>query len=133
MAASLIGDLEFMNVLLSEALDGRLDIRYSNHVHAKRPVSLVVDCKSVYDTTLSPSSTGDVDDRRVAIDLLQLREGLARTSGRLRWAPTTRMLADVLTKNKGDPADLVRACMRTSRYILSDEDTIFKWRADEKA
>ena len=50
----------------------------------------------------------------------------------LRWVPTNRMLADGLTKNEGDPVDLLRACIRRSSYQISPEETVLEYKALEK-
>ena len=43
---------------------------------------------------------------------------------KLRWAPTDRQLADVLTKDKAEPADLFRAVLREGTYRISEEDKL---------
>ena len=50
----------------------------------------------------------------------------------VRWVPTNRMLADGLTKNTGDPIDLLRACMKRSTYQISPEETVLQMQAAEK-
>ena len=42
------------------------------------------------------------------------------------------MLADALTKNDGDPVDLLRSCMKRSMYQISPEETVLKHQAREK-
>eukprot|EP00974_Lingulodinium_polyedra_P031025 2985491-Lingulodinium_polyedra.AAC.1 len=66
----------------------------------------------------SPSS---VSDKRCAIDLSIAKESLRRLGGTLRWGPTSLMLADCLTKDRAEPADLLRACLRHCCYQLADE------------
>ena len=50
----------------------------------------------------------------------------------VRWVPTNRMLADGLTKDAGDPIDLLRACIRRASYQISPEETVLKMQAAEK-
>lgn len=35
------------------------------------------------------------------------------------WVPANRMLAEGMTKNEGDPIDLLRACVRHASYQIS--------------
>ena len=42
------------------------------------------------------------------------------------------MLADALTKNSADPADLLRSCIRRTCYQISDETSLLQHRAQEK-
>ena len=50
----------------------------------------------------------------------------------VRWVPTNRMLADGLTKDAGDPIDLLRSCIRTSSYQVSPESDVLEMQAEEK-
>ena len=50
----------------------------------------------------------------------------------VRWVPTNRMLGDGLTKDAGDPIDLLRACIRRASYQISPEETVLKMQAAEK-
>ena len=42
----------------------------------------------------------------------------------VRWVPTELMLADALTKDQADPADLLRAALFQGRYQLSAEASV---------
>ena len=42
------------------------------------------------------------------------------------------MLADALTKNSADPADLLRSCIRRACYQISDETSLLQHRAQER-
>ena len=60
------------------------------------PFCLGTDCKSLYDHTIKPSST--TKEKRVALDLLDVREGVEHMGDQIRWVPTDHMLVDSLTK-----------------------------------
>lgn len=52
----------------------------------------------------------------------------------MRWVPTNRMLADALTKDQGDPLDLLRSCMKSAEYQISpEEDHVLQMQARERA
>ena len=42
------------------------------------------------------------------------------------------MLADALTKDKADPADLLRSCIRAACYQVSPESLILEQQAEER-
>jgi hypothetical protein len=42
------------------------------------------------------------------------------------------MLADALTKDKGDAADLLRAVIRSGKYQISDEEAVLQMKAEER-
>ena len=65
-------------------------------VCARVPFCLGTDCKSLYDTCIKPAST--TKEKRVALDLLDVREGVEEFKDSVRWVPTDHMLVDCLTK-----------------------------------
>lgn len=97
----------------------------------RRPI-LCTDCKSLFDHLLSPSSPTSIDDRRTSIDVVIIRESVKLMQAYVRWVPTNRMLADALTKDSGPPTDLLRACIRKSKYQISPEDSVLEYQAQER-
>ena len=127
------GTVEWLNLLLTEALDGQFDIRQCRSLLAKRPPIFATDCKSLYDHLISPSSPTAVDDRRTSIDIVIIRESIKMTGAQVRWLPTNRMIADGLTKDKADPIDLLRSCVRVGKYQISPEEHVLAQQAEERA
>ena len=126
-----LGMLEWAMLHISEALDGPVTLRgYEEALRCRAPTA--VDCKSLHDHATAPTSPGGADDKRCAIDVLIIRESLGRLKCTLRWTPGDRMLADALTKNSADPADLLRSCIRRACYQISDETSLLQHRAQEK-
>eukprot|EP00435_Cladocopium_sp_Y103_P029371 s1599_g7.t1 len=126
------GTLEWTALLLAEALDGPFDVRNFETMLKRRPPVVVTDCKSLFDHLISVSSPTSVEDRRTSIDVVILRQSLQRLAASIRWVPTDRMIADSLTKDAGDPTDLLRACIRQGTYQISPEETVLKLQAEEK-
>ena len=108
-----LGVLEWAMHHISEALDGPVTLRGCEEALRCRAPTAVVDCKSLYDHATAPTSPGGTDDKRCAIDVLIIRESSGRLKCTLRFTPGDRMLADALTKNSADPADLLRSCCNT--------------------
>ena len=129
---SATGTLEWTSLILSEALDGPFDVRTYEAVLRRRTPVVVTDCKSLYDHLVSVSSPTAVEDRRTSIDIVILRQSMLRMKASVRWVPTDRMIADSLTKNTGDPTDLLRASMREGRYQISPEETVLEMKQSEK-
>ena len=116
--ATASGTVGWLNLLLAEALDGSFLPRDGRTLLARRPAILATDCKSLFDHLVSPSSPTAVDDRRTSIDIVIIRESLKLMQAEIRWLPTNRMIADGLTKDKLDPVDLLRACVRAHTKFL---------------
>ena len=126
------GTLEWASLILSEALDGPFDVRTYEDVLKYRTPVIVTDCKSLFDHLVSVSSPTAIEDRRTSIDIVILRQSILRMQASVRWVPTNRMLADSLTKNAGDPTDLLRACVREGMYQISPEEDILQMQAQER-
>eukprot|EP00435_Cladocopium_sp_Y103_P044898 s702_g12.t1 len=131
--ASATGTVEWLSLMLAEALDGHFEIRECRSMLAKRPPVIATDCKSLYDHLISPSSPTAVEDRRTSIDIVIIRESIKLTGAQIRWLPTDRMIADGLTKDKADPIDLLRSCVRAGSYQVSPEEFVLARQADERA
>ena len=126
------GTLEWMSLLLAESLEGPFQPRDFERMLQNRKPVIVTDCKSLYDHLVSVSSPTSVEDRRTSIDIVIIRQSIRRLAASIRWVPTDRMLADSLTKDAGDPTDLLRACIRSSSYQISPEEKVLEMQAAEK-
>ena len=125
---------EWMSLMVVEAKRGIFDLRavrdlpktpiVSNLAPKNETITGITDCKSLYDHLTSLSSVAKVEDKRVAIDLAILKQCMARTGLSVRWCPTELMIADGLTKDQMDPADLLRAALDVGEYQLNKEATI---------
>ena len=104
------------------------DIRECHKYLPSVPITGITDCncKSLYDSIHSPSSPSKLDDKRVAIDLTVIKQCVERTGLSTRWAPTELMVADALTKDQGEPTDLLRAVLQQGSYQLSSEATVLQ-------
>eukprot|EP00435_Cladocopium_sp_Y103_P041079 s1210_g11.t1 len=126
------GTVEWLALLLSEILDGPLDVKLCRERLQNRKPILITDCKSLYDHLHSPSSPTSIEDRRTSIDVVIIRESIRLLQAHVRWVPTNRMLADGLTKDSGGPIDLLRACIKRSKYQISPENTVLEYQALER-
>eukprot|EP00435_Cladocopium_sp_Y103_P016757 s3691_g4.t1 len=130
--ANATGTVEWMSLLLLEALHGSFQVHQFAEYLSKIKTIVVTDCKSLYDHLVSVSAPTAVEDRRTSIDIVIIRQSLQRTKASVRWVPTNRMLADSLTKDAGDPTDLLRACIKEGTYQISPEETVLQMQAVEK-
>ena len=126
------GTVEWLSLMMSEAIDGPFQLRQARAVLSRRCPLLATDCKSLYDHLVSPSSPTAIDDRRTSIDVVIIRESLKDLQGIIRWLPTDRMVADGLTKDKLDPEDLLRSCVRSGVYQIAPETTVLARQAAER-
>ena len=131
--ATASGVAEWVSLMLLEALQGRLDLKASSATPKDRvPIVGITDCKSLYDAAHSVSSPSKLDDKRVAIDMAIIRQSVERTGMSIRWCPTELMLADSLTKDQSDPADLLRAALLHGRYQLSPEAAVLAQKKSQR-
>eukprot|EP00435_Cladocopium_sp_Y103_P072195 s58_g39.t1 len=121
-----LGHAEWLACHLAEAKYENFSLSDRKDVLSEFKLQAIVDCKSIYDHLQTFSSPGSVGDKRVAIDLVIVRETLQRIGGVVRWAPTWLQLADALTKETAEATDLLRAAMTTNKYHLNNESTMME-------
>eukprot|EP00435_Cladocopium_sp_Y103_P001390 s2644_g1.t1 len=95
-------------------------------------IQAIVDCKSIYDHLQNFSSPGSVTDKRVAIDLVIVKETLSRVHGVIRWCPTWLQLADALTKESQEAMDVLRGAIVSKKYHLHAESTVMDAAAEQR-
>ena len=139
--------VEWMSLMIAEARTGQFDLRSA--VKHPNPFSQsgtsgvkifgslatstgVTDCKSLYDHLQSLSSASKCDDKRIAIDLSIIKQAMHRTGLSVRWCPTELQLADGLTKDQQDPADLLRAALSIGEYQLNPEASILSLKKQQR-
>ena len=120
--ATASGTAEWLSLLMSDVMDGPINPHEARQLLCRRSPILATDCKSLYDHLVSPSAPTSIEDRRTSIDVVIVRESMKTSNGQVRWLPTDRMIADGLTKNKLDPVDLLRSCIRQGTSQISAED-----------
>ncbi|CAE7758699.1 RE1 [Symbiodinium sp. CCMP2456] len=117
---------EWMSLLLAEARSGHFDLRECQPQLRATPIVGVTDCKSLYDHLHTLSSLSGVQDKRVCVDIAIIKQSMERAGLKVRWCPTELMVCDALTKDKADPADLLRAVLELGTYQLSSEAEVLK-------
>ena len=139
--------VEWMSLMIAEARTGQFDLRSA--MKHPNPFSQsgtsgvklfgsiakstgVTDCKSLYDHLQSLSSAAKCDDKRIAIDLSIIKQSMSRTGLSVRWCPTELQLADGLTKDQQDPADLLRAALSIGEYQLNQEASILSLKKQQR-
>ena len=115
--ATASGSVEWLTFLLLETLEGHFALTDARGKLQHRPPVYATDRKSLFDHLISPSAPTSIEDRRTSIDAVIIRESLRCTAGVVRWLPARPigMPADGLTKDKADPIDLLRSCVRQGR------------------
>ena len=93
------------------------------------PAGIATDCRSLFDLLRKPGSLPQ--ERRVALDILDLRDGIENEGLAVRWVPTNHMASDCLTKLEADPA-VQHHMMRTGRYSFRFNEDIGVARAKAK-
>ena len=84
------------------------------------PFALATDCKSLYDVCTKNGSMPE--ERRVALDLLDVRESIEEMGDKIRWIPTDHMLVDCLTKAM--PPDAMLEYLKTMEYAFKYDDEL---------
>ncbi len=84
------------------------------------PFCLGTDCKSLYDLCKTEGSMPQ--ERRVALDIMDVREGIEELGDHIRWVPTDHMLVDCMTKAM--QPDAMLEFLATGRYAFKYDEQI---------
>jgi hypothetical protein len=123
---------EWVAILLGEALFREFSVEDREQWMPALVSPLMTDCKSLFDLTNTALGTSSQQDKTAAIDVVVLRDHMSRLSIPMRWCPSERQLADSMTKNTADAADLLRSVMKSGRYVLALEETVLAGKAQER-
>lgn len=130
-ALDAIRHMEWLGTLLGEALHQNFSVEHREQWLPSLLSCLMTDCKSLFDTVSTQTSSAG-QDKGANLDIVVLRQHLKRTGTPLRWCPTERMLADSMTKNTAESADLLRSVLREGVYTLAQEEAVMKLKAEER-
>ena len=84
----------------------------------------IIDAKSLYDYLAKETVGGQ--DRRTAIEIQIIREDLCHLQGKVRWVDHPAMLADGLTKIRGNNEPLYRRVREGVFKIQAEESQMAK-------
>ena len=86
----------------------------------KIPFALGTDCRSLYDVCTKSGSLPE--ERRVALDIMDIKESIEEMGDQMRWVPTYHMLVDCMTKCM--PPDMMLTYLKTMQYAFKYDDVI---------
>ena len=89
----------------------------------------VTDNKPIYDHAHGDGVT--VKDKRIAIDMIIVRNDLKNQKITLRWVDTRQMIVDSMTKMNCKP-DFLLFVLRCGRYVCVEEDVSLQIKAQER-
>jgi hypothetical protein len=122
-----IGD--YLRGLLFEMQNPAADPRDSEQLGVR--VCWATDSKDLYDR-LTRDGPAALAEKRLALELIILRELLDRPGCNVFWVSTEQMLADILAKATAPP-DYLRMRLREARWCLTEQAGVAKapkaWRA----
>jgi len=84
------------------------------------PALMVTDAKALFDAHKSETSALGLKEKRSGIELLFLKENMARNGTTLRWVNSGAMLADAMTKGKA--RYILEEFLRTGVWKIVEDD-----------
>jgi hypothetical protein len=127
-----LGHTEWVGCHLAEAFFSDFSLQQRGEFLQRFQIQAIVDCKSIYDHLQQFASPGSVSDKRVAIDLIIVKEALQCIKGVIRWCPTWLQLADALTKENPEAMDVLRGAIVSKSYHLHAESSVMEAAADQR-
>lgn len=114
--------VEWIGSLLCECLYSDFAIEEREPFLPQHMAAAITDCKPLYDHCSKEGGPATLADKSGALDVVVLRQTLARMKMPLTWGPTKVQLADSLTKPDADAMDYLRGVIRRGKYKLADEE-----------
>ncbi|CAE7255667.1 RE1 [Symbiodinium sp. CCMP2592] len=116
-----LAEARWIRSMWCEATCAEYELQNDFEWSTRIPITAVIDCKPVYDH--AQSATVAIKDKRMAIEMLLLKEDIGRFNVQLKWMATKQMIVDVLTK-KGAPMNLFRKVVRDGWFILVEDEAV---------
>ena len=110
--------------LWAEAMRLGYDLKSDGVWTGQIPITACFDSKPVYDHINGQVMM--IKDKRLAIEMLLVKQDVHAANISAKWVPTYQMLADSLTKCNG-PAALLRRTLKEGRAIVVEDDEIKRW------
>ena len=127
-----IRSMQWMGAMLAEAKFPDFTLRDRDEYIKKVSGPLMTDCKSAYDNIKNVGCPSGLKDLTAGLDVAIVKQELRRLGVALRWCPSERNIADGLTKDAAEPADLLRSILKSGEYVLAAEETVLQRKAEEK-
>ena len=125
-----LAEARWIRSMWCEAMSADYELRRDHQWSCRIPLTAVIDCKPVYDH--AHSETVSIKDKRMAIEMLLLKEDIAKYNISLRWMATKQMIVDVLTK-KGAPMNLFRKVVQQGKFVLIEDEAVEKISSKRKS
>ena len=90
----------------------------------RTPITLMIDSKPAYDHLHGQAMS--IKDKRLAIEMLLVKQDVEKENIEARWIPTDQMLVDSLTK-VGAPMCLLRRVLKEGRFVLVQNEEMQRW------
>ena len=114
----------WLRSMWSEAMCAEYSLERDAQMSCNFPVVVAVDSKPVYDHVHSQVVT--IRDKRIAIEMLLVKQDVQKKNIVLKWIPTYQMIADPLTKPNA-PKELLRRVIQEGKFVMCEDDTIKRW------
>ena len=119
-----MAEAKWMRSLWCEAICAQYTLETDRMRTIRVPITIAIDSRPVFDHVNGQAMT--IKDKRMAIEMLLVKQDVEKDNVSLRWLSTEHMLADMLTKINV-PMELVRKVFREGRMILTENDEIKRW------
>ena len=121
-----LAEAKWVRSMWSEAMNANYTLETNDKWAVQIPITACLDSKPVYDHIHGQLMT--IRDKRLAIEMLLVKQDVASDNVATRWMPTYQMLADSMTKC-GAPMALLRRTIREGKTVLVEDDEIKRWAA----
>ena len=119
-----MAEARWIRALWTEATVKNFSLKECETWSNRTAITVCLDSKPVYNLLRGQVLT--IKDKRLAIEMVVVKQDVCKPNIVARWIRTYQMLADGMTK-LGAPLGLLRKTLKEGRTELVEDDTIKRW------
>ena len=119
-----IAEAKWIRSMITEAMCPWYTLESDKERSSRMPITIAIDSKPAFDHL--NGQVLSIKDKRLAIEMLLVRQDVERENVQVRWLPTDHMVVDGLTKLNA-PMALLRRVLKEGKMILVENEEVMRW------
>ena len=119
-----IAEAKWIRSMITEAMYPWYTLESDKERSSRMPITIAIDSKPAFDHL--NGQVLSIKDKRLAIEMLLVRQDVERENVQVRWLPTDHMVVDGLTKLNA-PMALLRRVLKEGKMILVENEEVMRW------
>ena len=119
-----VAEAKWLRSMWEELTCPQYTLEEDREISKRIPIVLSIDSRPAFDHLHGQVMT--IRDKRLAIEMLLMKQDIVKENVTVKWFPTDQMLVDGLTK-LGASMLLLRKILKEGRVILQENEEMTRW------